>query len=504
MILAYYKDNPSLDFPTVETYKGLTEYRMNCRKVKDKYYIKDVDIFFIDKIWYILDNGNIEFDHEKKRYVVKKYTMLSHGVVDITSNRELVFGYFSPNNYNNCRVLTESHSEVNCISDNLLTNNGYSLINVGTNLYMETAKCPKKYLDIVNTSNNQRNTYNIEDNQEQFERSKKLYADYKLPIEKSILKFSKYLGDTTFGAELECIKGYASRNTLNKHGVVVCRDGSLQADDGSQGPEYVTVPLQGAKGIQNLKTLSETLTKTNIINYKCALHFHLGNIRTDRTFMVALYKLGCFIQNDLFKMFPYYKNDEIKYAGKQKNYCKKLKSFIPNYSGAGKEDFTKYINNYYGAIFSWLVDGRAIPTINLNRGMRHPQNQKWERQARYHWINFMNLFFDNRNTIEFRLHTPTTNPHKIINWLYIIRAIILYADKHTEEIIKGVKPTMKKVLNVYGEVYNDNASKELSEILFGYYKSRCDEFASHTAKENYVPLEELTGDKNYSTPFKTI
>jgi hypothetical protein len=136
--------------------------------------------------------------------------------------------------------------------------------------------------------------------------------------------------------------------------------------------------------------------------------------------------------------------------------------------------------------------------------MRHPQNQKWERQARYHWINFMNLFFDNRNTIEFRLHTPTTNPHKIINWLYIIRAIILYADKHTEEIIKGVKPTMKKVLNVYGEVYNDNASKELSEILFGYYKSRCDEFASHTAKENYVPLEELTGDKNYSTPFKTI
>jgi hypothetical protein len=502
MILTSYNENPNLDFPTVTTVSGQTEYRMNCRRVKDTYYIKDVDIFLVDGTWYIKSNGKLEYDHETKKWVVKKYTNLQHGIVGFESNGKHIEGYYTPNNYTNCRI-QENGNEYYCISDELAIKNGFVLTNQSTSVLFKRSEVRPNWLEPKNF-NNTRHTYNIEDNADEFAIAKKNFEDFKLPIEKETLKFAKYLGETTFGAELECIRGFVSNNTLRKRGVIICRDGSLVAGDGSQGPEYVTVPLQGAKGVQNLKELATEISATNNISYNCALHFHLGNIRTDRTFIVALYKLGAFIQNDLFKMFPYYKNDEIKFAGKQKNYCKKLKSFIPNYKGEGKEEFTKYIDDYYKAIFSWLVDGRAIPTMNLNRGMRHPQSHKWERQARYHWINFMNLFFDNRNTIEFRLHTPTTNAYKITNWLYMIRAIILYTEHYTEDIIKGVKPTMKKILDIYSEVYKDKGGQELSTILNGYYKSRVDEFAAFTAKQNYVPQEELDGDKTYKTEFKTI
>lgn len=44
-----YQDNPNLKLKVVDTVHGKKEYRRNCRKIKDKYYIVNVDCFEIEK-----------------------------------------------------------------------------------------------------------------------------------------------------------------------------------------------------------------------------------------------------------------------------------------------------------------------------------------------------------------------------------------------------------------------------------------------------------------------
>ena len=56
---------------------------------------------------------------------------------------------------------------------------------------------------------------------------------------------------------------------------------------------------------------------------------------------------------------------------------------------------------------------------------------KWQIPGRYHWVNFVNLLFYNKNkTLEFRFLQPTTNYHKIINWIYILNAIVLFCEQN--------------------------------------------------------------------------
>lgn len=492
-----YIENPNLGLNTVTTYRGETEYRINCRKVKDQYYIKNVDIFFLEKKWYILDNGNIEYDHELKTMVIKKYSKLVNGVIGFEKNGNSIMGYFSKNKYNNITIQEKnSQQQVLCISFELALQNGYVRTNRGYLVYKDHAS--RKDTEICNSQDYRRGTYNADDDPDNFDFHKHQYEEYPLTPEKNLFKLSKYLGDTTFGTEIESIQGYTLPNILTRHGVIVCRDGSLTAPDGTQGPEYVTVPYSGAKGLQSLKNLFIELSHTNVISYNCALHFHFGNISKDRLFLTSLYKLGNSIQNDLYKMFPKYKEDEVKYAGKQKNYCKKLKNLIPNYEGSTSEDFKKFVDDGYKILFTWLVEGKALPTMNLNRNMRHPQNNKWERNARYHWLNFMNMFFSNRDTIEFRLHTPTLNYQKAIYWLFICRAIILYTETNSKKIIEGEKTSIKDVLFIYKDVYKDSFSETLSNKLLEYYNMRCDYFKTLSNKMEYAPNDELDSDKTFT------
>lgn len=485
-----YAENPNLDLQVVETVTGIKEYRTNCRKIKGKFYIKDKDCFFVNGTWYRLETGKLEFDHESKKYVIKDETFLKHGIVSF-ENDEPVFGFFSQNPYTNCRIELTNGDRYECISYKIIPkiyNDLYS------SMFVSRSKRQSSQT-VKNTEDYRKYTYNIEDDAQGFEERKELYKNSIFPIKKELFKYQKALAGQTFGIEIEAIAGGLPTYVLNQCGVQICRDGSLGGENGEQGPEYVTVPMSGAKGLQNIINLSKEIGKRNTLNYNCSVHIHFGNIRKDRSFLIALYKAAVSIQNDMFKMFPFYKNDEIKYAGKQKNYCKKLKNIISNYEGSTKEDYETFVNSSYRTLFGMMIGNSSIPNFDINRtnGV-HPQKNKWERLARYHWINFMNMFFGQRNTIEFRLHTPTFNSQKIINWLFICSAIIQYVEYNTERIIKGEKIKLKDVFFIYEELYGD---KELSEYLFQYYNERVSFFKELTKNEDYIPNKELTEDSMY-------
>lgn len=485
--MTFYKDNPSLGLETVTTINRETEYRTNCRRITNKdtgektYYIKDKDVFFIDKKWYRLNNKKIAFDNETKQMVVIEKAQLLSGVISFKENGSVVMGCFTPNIYNNCKVL---------IGGGVSDCQDYKILPSEFKYNPTTGRYEKLISEIIRNDKAYANAnYNIDDNKDNFEYLKEVYKNSKILISKDFKVLGKYLGELTYGVELECIMGHIAPQLKNRYGIMVCRDGSLKCEDGSIGPEYVTVPYEGAKGLQTINDLCLDLSKTNVFNHNCALHIHLGNIRKDRAFLVALFKLACLIQNNMFKMFPGYKLDEVKYAGKEKNYCKKLKSYMSNYEGSTKDDYEKYINDNFSTLFQFLLDGHSVPNFNFNRAnAQHPEREKWRRKSRYYWINFMNMFFGKRNTIEFRLHTPTLNPQKVINWLFIINSIIRYTENNTLEILKGTKVSMEDLFSVY--------PKPLASSLLSYYNDRCKYFKEFTVKGDYMCPEEFKNDNN--------
>lgn len=495
----YYSDHPDLvGLPTVITVNGEREYRINCRRIQGKdtnsppkYYIIDKDVFFIGKVWYRVEGGKIEKDWETGKYVLKDNSNLITGVVSIDKNN-LVLGKFSPNKYNNCRVKTPS-GILPCISADMLSNNGYKEVSHNGEIFFEKNNIAEKY-PISNSGDYRSGFYNIDDDLHLFNTLKEEYGEFKgLKISAGHLKVAKSIGNLTFGCELEAIKGFLPPYIRSRYGVYICRDGSLHSADGSQGPEYVTVPYYGAKGVAALCNVADEVSKRNEIDINCSFHIHFGNIRTDRVFIVALYKLGCQIQNEIFKMFPYYKINEIKFAGKQKNYCKKLKSFMEDYSGNTKEDFSRYIDNNYIQLFQFLLGGSGVPSVDINRRSRvHPQRNKWERSSRYYWLNFMNLFFSDRNTIEVRLHTATSNKQKIISWLLISAQLIQYADKHTESILRGGRVTLNKILRSMPD-------EEIKNYLSSYISFRKTTFSDEFDKNDFTGASsgEFTKDKEF-------
>ena len=210
-------------------------------------------------------------------------------------------------------------------------------------------------------------------------------------------------------------------------------------------------------------------------------------------------------------MFPYYKTD-FNLAGKEKDYCKKLKKMNMGTlsPSSNKEEYIKYVNDNYTKLFYWLSQNQNgsgyNPGQDCNRKQAcHPVSQKWQRKNRYYWINLMNTLFSTRNTVEFRLHTPTVNSQKIINWLFICNAIARYAILNSREILTSTKKiTLESVLNYYKDTFRIPQAEFLSEYLKAYVDERTEAFQKDYGKGDYLSTWELEGDKTYTFTYKNI
>ena len=526
-----YSENPNLRLEIVTTVNNEKEYRIHCRKIKGQFYVMNKDCFRINNKWYRKDSGLIVKDHELNKWFLvseksKGATVIDSGngvsssviIIDDNGNLKLlnryiigcnndkkpVYGFASENRYNNVNVKPLTGG-IFCALNAEVLQGGNFMEKISEGIFYEYP--PDKIndykdhcLDLKNIIDHRNQGYNIEDNHEEYQDKVDYFNKLKVPFSKNVLQASKFLENLTFGIEIETSKGFLRKDLQYKTGVVVCRDGSLHG-----GAEYTSIPLTGAKGLQNILDLTSVLKPRHKFDHFCSYHIHFGNIELSRPYLLALYRLSYMIQNDLFKMFPIYKSD-YRLAEKNRDYNQKLKSFnIGNFNGSSKEEYDSYIKNNFNTLFVFLTEG-SLPSKRFNRKNKvHPQSQKWNRNSRYYWINFMNAVFSNRNTIEFRLHHGTMNETKAINWLFICASILLYAQKNINRLLVSDKQvTIFDVLD-YFSIHGSEGTR-LSNYLKEYYKSRVQFFTKN--RTDRTGLCDIVNDDYYtftdSTGYKFI
>lgn len=491
----YFCDNPELGLAVVETAKGFKEYRINCKKIKQGYYVINKDCFLVDNKWYRIDSGLIEFDYEDSNWKLKGSGIIK-GIVNFEKEVP-VYGYFTPNPYNNCQYVLPGGEIAVVLNADILIQSGKSE-DVSTGLWYE--KFVKGHQVPRNAVDHKQKGYSIEDNAAEYVKKTALYKNYKQPISKNLNVYGHMLGDTTFGIEMECAKGNLPEHIQNRLGLVICRDGSLVDENGTPGPEFVSIPLSGARGLNTISEIGRELPKRTTLDLNCSLHIHFGTLPLTRTYLVTLYRLCYKLQNELFTMFPYYKAQPN--GVKNKNYNQKLPTLslytLP--ATSTKEEYTEFINEAYKRMFSWLSDGYHPDQSRNRKNKAHPVTAKWDRKARYYWINFMNAIFSERNTIEFRLHTPTTNSQKIHAWLFICNAILKYAMNNERNILLSDKEiSLNEVLDYYRSF--GKQGEFLSNYLKAYVDDRKTKFTRDYVKGDMVSAWEYKDDSSFDFSF---
>lgn len=479
----------------VTTIDGSIDFVKNCKLINGEYYKIDEHCILIKKRWYPITSSEIFFDHNEKKYKLKIRTIYLEGIVDYKDG-EFVIGYYTQNVYKNCKVgiINETGSKIskNCMDYNIPKSIGFiehinegiwadesyavrdiSLDEIHHSIHNSIANrivdgfnqdADFKTIKVYKFSNN---SYNAEESA-MFEIKKAEYNNYNTPLSKDVRRASKLIGDLSFGCEIETKRGMIQDYYQSQLGIVICKDGSI-----GYTPEFVTVPYKGAKGLQSIKDLFTELNKRCTTDYTCSLHYHIGTIRRDREFIVALFKLYTDIQHDLHKMLPYYKTDPD--GVKDKNYCQFLNSSLVARNLQSNVDYKSKVKNSYSSIFNWILDGRS-PDKQCNRKTKkHPNgHNKWSRGARYTSMNLMNMFLSDRQTVEMRSHQAVLSPDKAINWLFICIAIVRYAEQNSSKIISdsSKKITLEEVLMYYGNTFKTPYAKSVSKYLIAYYNNR--------------------------------
>lgn len=492
-----YADNPHLGLKTVTTIQKDVEYRRNCKCIKEKYYVIDRDCFLINERWYRTDGGNIVFDYEKKVWVHKdSIDGMVKGIVGFTAKGEPEIGYFTVNDYKNVPSKSRAHGNYPVIDQSLVESNGY-FEDPSTCTWYKSSDLSTSEIRQRKMVRNERSFtdrgYNIEDNDTDFRYKTKMYKEYDLTLSKKAKEMAKFIGDLTFGCEIEIYRGNLPNKELVQHGIVICRDGSI---DG--GPELVTIPLAGAKGLQNVVEICRELKGRSTVSIACAFHVHFGNVRRDKLFLAAFYQLCRKVQDELFTAFPFYKTE---HKGiKKKNYNQKLQKLgIHPLVNKDRESYDMYLEDSFIRIFDFLAEGKMDISQFNKKTREHPIRQKWDRHSRYYWANLLNMFFGNRNTIEFRLHGPTTNSHKIINWMFICVALIRYAENNALDILTNKNNiSIKSVLGIFAEMHpTDPKSGFLGDYLYAYFESRRAAFAKDYKNGDVVSMWDIEEDEDY-------
>lgn len=274
-------------------------------------------------------------------------------------------------------------------------------------------------------------------------------------ISEDQIKFSEYL-KYTFGLEFETSEGYVPQDMCFRDGLIPLRDGSIT------GIEYSTVVLEGNKGLNLLRQQCETLKDFTEFNKNCALHIHFGGYPINEKFIFVLYRILYYIQFDIEKLIPPYSFYTGKYKDNGKEYCAPLPFFYT-----------------FNDLYNYMSDGRTRYTGNLYQC--HPDDldheHKWQIHSRYHNFNFVNmLFYDGAKTLELRFLRPSFNFNKILLWIYIFNAILLFAENESRKLtLADIEADEKKysrmgLLRIFEQVYPDDLVEYLTD---GVVKLKC-------------------------------
>lgn len=479
----------------VKDYLGNLVPRAKARKILDKFYVEGESCFLMpDNQWYrITSSDKIVFDHYHKAHVLKESSKLIEGFINNKGDK----GMFSDNP--SAVLLRDSRGGVRgkALDESIAIGMGYiesisdGIFYLSKNI---TDDDKKAWFYRKNIPSDERSkSYNVESNPEKKRTLQKNYDELDIKISAQSKRIGKLLGDYTIGAEFEVINGFLPARIRDRYGFKNLKDGSLRSNEG-EGQEYASAIMSGPKCVQVLKEVCKEFTRRCEINNFCSLHFHFGNVKKDKIYTLAIFRLVSMIQNELVTYFPYSRFNSIKDDGKI--YCKPLPNLGIDYGSimkAGEEEvFRKRVFTEFNKIYTWLNNGKGLaeeisaPIIQkeikiiggkkmfATSWMRNVyttksihgsvQGEKWNKLVRYHNVNLLNLFFTKLETIEFRCMEGTTNFTKTAIWLLTCASILRYAED-TRSCFTKTSITLEEILQ-------DHLGKELAEYCMEYYKAR--------------------------------
>lgn len=397
------------------------------RKIGENSYEEDVTCFKVGGKWRAIDDPEIAFDTRINKWALKKNLMF--GYIDKNLNK----GHFSP---------------------------GFHTIESEVGPYMDLRDCPLSLGKDYTKSFNGRKleiihpwplVYSFSDDAAYIDKIQHTFnSDHKpvYPVGLPAKMLGKALGGYTYGLEYETSNGTIPTVCLGKHALVPLKDGSLRKANGKEPMEYVSLPLSGGLGVQVIADQTYLLQNYCEYDTNCSLHLHIGNLRQDRLFLVALYELCYSLQQELYDLVPLYKRDPAYFLGAtlqngdaRKNYAR----LLPGLTGS--------VNERYGQIFSLVSDGYYFGgPESATRYMQHKQNKKWNHKNRYYCVNFEHMLLGNVGTVEFRIRHMTFSFAHVINWVLLCTAIVKYAEEHAAQIVyKNLRPTLTEVVKIYAK-----------------------------------------------------
>ena len=396
-------------------------------KIGDNSIENSGDCYCINGKYYRFEKGGVVYDNTSKSYILKNSSIL-YGLIEDNQ-----MGHFQ--NSNNVLIAENADGyPVHAVSEDVLIKNKafreelstggyYHISRKTTRQFLEIRRPAQEYKTSLPYDSKGRLDYHIQ-------RYNELYNS---EILDAPTKIGGLLKDYTFGFEFETTKGFIPKRINDKLGLIPLRDGSIS------GIEYVTIPLQGAKGVQTLSDVTKVLKDRTVYDDSCALHMHIGNVPRTKEFILAFFKLTAYIQDDIFDLFPLYK--KYNFRIKNKNYSKPY----PVFDLMSKMDSSitsVNLDKNFNVLFEYLTEGVSFSSYgcDLNNVNTHPSdeggNQKWNIKRRYHIHNLIPLIFGNKTTIEFRIHTPTYDISKISMFLLLNTILIDYAAQNTNLILQ--------------------------------------------------------------------
>lgn len=480
----------------VITIKGEEVPISQCRKFNKLYYkLGDIkiqnsgDCYLISGRCYREETGSVVYNHSINEYVLLDNTVVS-GVIDIIED-QLITGYFD-SNVKYSRIIDKRGNHFLLYNPEIFKDSKEYREQLSTGDFYHISKLQSyKFNTIIFPSKDYK--YSLPyDSKGIIEYNLKNYTEnYNPEISKSIKNYAPLLENLSFGLEFETTKGFIPNRILNQYGLIPLRDGSIS------GIEYVTVPMKGEKGLQCtadiLKVLKE---RTEYDDNTCSLHLHLGNIPRTKEFILAFFKVGMRIQDEMFQMFPLYK--KYNYHIKNKNYSAPLPTF-EILSQLDPIIDSRNIDENFGVLYKYLSMGQDFKVVgnDLSNVLSHPAdpngNQKWQIKYRYYLFNIIPLIFGNKQTIEFRIHTPTYDVNKILPFIFMNALIVNFTIKHQERILKGKSFLrdfdISSILYHQIEEYGISNKSQFKDLIYEYIEKRKSSCERQTLKGNILGTE---------------
>ncbi len=219
-------------------------------------------------------------------------------------------------------------------------------------------------------------------------------------------------------------------------------DGSLDRT----GVEVQTPPATMAEAEKLIRATCETMKAAGYMGTKhCGLHVHLdaGDFRHHPIKLAHVLRTVYAVEDLLYSMMPP--------SRWENQYCRKLSKYYKFDDFAGRMTENKFECKWYRTVDRGYIDRW--------KGQKHDGNE-----TRYCGLNLHTTMY--RGTVEFRMHSGTVNPIKILRWTALLLNIVDYAVKrYNDAEIKALyaAPTTKDKLKVFFKAFK--VSSEIKKYI---------------------------------------